>query len=96
MCPRVTFNFFSQEKETAPTPRSTFPAHYLEVFAESEVEEEMSDHVVSLLEEYKRKEGKEFAAVLDEHRSFLFLEFTLGLTNLHHPFKLCNLQNSNT
>lgn len=72
--PSCHLKFFPQETETSPTPRSTFPAHYLEVFAESEVEEEMSDHVVSLLEEYKRKEGREFAAVLDEHRSFLFLE----------------------
>ena len=32
------------------------------------MEEEMSDHVASLLQEYKQREGKEFAAILDEHR----------------------------
>ncbi|KAK7091560.1 programmed cell death protein 2-like [Littorina saxatilis] len=48
--------------------RATFPAYYLEVFAESEVESDMTAHVNDLLQDYKQREGKDFAALLDDHR----------------------------
>ena len=57
--------------ETPQKAAAAFPAYYLEVFAESEVEDEMSDHVSCLLSDYQQREGKQFAALLDECR-YLF------------------------
>ncbi|KAL8586558.1 hypothetical protein ACOMHN_053911 [Nucella lapillus] len=49
--------------------KEAFPAYYLDVFGEGEVEDAMTHHVTSLLEDYRRREAQDWAALLKDAKT---------------------------
>ncbi|XP_076456631.1 programmed cell death protein 2-like isoform X2 [Babylonia areolata] len=54
----------SENTMTDAVGGEAFPAYYLNVFAEAELEDEMADHVATLLKDYQQREGPEFSSRL--------------------------------